>query len=756
MINAFRYSQSLATAGFFLLWIGSGLSLKAQQSSKRIDSLERLAASRMEDTLKVKAQLQLAHELLVSGNYDASMHVALAARSLSFRLGYATGVACSWLATGRSHLKKNQYDSAMTHLHKALSVFEVINDRARQGTVNMAIGQVYDYQARYDDALKKYDLALELLQNSGDTIQMIQIWNFKGNSYFNRGSYEIALEYYLKAYGVSLETRKTTPFRAPLNNIGVVYAQMGQYEEALKYLLRYKDSIEQQHENKKNDLAGVLLNIGECYNKLGQPKQALVYLNKAIPCQKELSDRRGLSLSYSNLADSYRLLAQPANAEFYYTQSVRLARDIKNKEVLLNPLIGMGHLYIRQGKESEAASVVQEALSTSAQIKSKLWEVKSLLLASQLDSMRGRDRESLDWFKRYYRLHDSLFSEQRSRQVIQMRELYESEKREKEIKLLSEAKKFEELKRAGEHTLFMICVSFLTLAVLTIGYWAISKTRDSKILKQQKDEVANVNRELKVLLDRIESQNKALANKNEILEDLHQEKDGLIGIVAHDLRSPLNRIAGLSNLVELCGDLTSEQRDMLHGIKKVCADGNNLIQDLLDINHYETSKKLDLSEIELTQFTAELLDRYVPFVRDKHLTLHYDYDMTKRVALLTDQECLVRVLDNLLTNAIKFSPPGKHIFVTLEMQQTDRVTLSIRDEGPGFKDEDLPHLFKKFKKLSARPTAGESSTGLGLSIVKSLVDRLGGMIQIKPLSEGAEVLLTFEATVFEHAAANMV
>jgi signal transduction histidine kinase len=103
------------------------------------------------------------------------------------------------------------------------------------------------------------------------------------------------------------------------------------------------------------------------------------------------------------------------------------------------------------------------------------------------------------------------------------------------------------------------------------------------------------------------------------------------------------------------------------------------------------------------------------------------------VRVCTDQTYLSRILDNLITNAIKFSEQGSSVYIDVQSGE-DKATIQIRDEGPGFREEDLPHLFKKFKKLSARPTNGESSTGLGLAIVKLLVEKLNGMIRVESQS----------------------
>jgi signal transduction histidine kinase len=120
------------------------------------------------------------------------------------------------------------------------------------------------------------------------------------------------------------------------------------------------------------------------------------------------------------------------------------------------------------------------------------------------------------------------------------------------------------------------------------------------------------------------------------------------------------------------------------------------------------------------------------------------FEYKKPLTLTTAVDFLNRILDNIITNAIKFSPYGHNIYVkVLKEKQDAAVKIIIQDEGPGFHTDDIPHLFRKFKKLSARPTAGESSTGLGLSIVKSLVDKVKGSITVESTwGKGASFIIS--------------
>jgi signal transduction histidine kinase len=162
----------------------------------------------------------------------------------------------------------------------------------------------------------------------------------------------------------------------------------------------------------------------------------------------------------------------------------------------------------------------------------------------------------------------------------------------------------------------------------------------------------------------------------------------------------------------------------------VADHGRKIIGDLLLINK-EGASKIHITTFSLTDFLQELIHQFAPEAERKHIPLQLDV-VEENMILTSDKDSLLRILDNLISNAIKFSPAGKSI--TLKAVREDTlVRIFVIDQGPGFSEEDKKELFKKFKRLSAQPTGGESSTGLGLAIVKHLVRQLGG--EIKLISE---------------------
>lgn len=699
--------------------------LRAQQN--KIDSLKTLISQHnVKDTLLVNNMVQLSRHLYWSGNYDEALDYAQRARSLSRTLGFQKGEGIAWLASGHTQLRRGKYDSALHHFGNARTSFAAINNYRSLANSHVYTGQAYDYLAQYDKALEHYKIALGIIEEYPDDAILFKIQNSTGVTYLKKGSYETALEYYLMSLKTCEKLNDKLYYASTLNNIGVVYIDILQYDEALKYFLRYlKTMKELQH---TQSIAVGMLNVGEAHMNLQHYREAVHYLDSALVIYRQIDEKRGQSLAHSNLGYSYRHLHDYSNAATHYEDAIRIAEQIKSDEALVKALIGATELYLKIG-DIKKASVHMERAQVTAKITGSMLELeKAYLFHSKLDSARGSYREAYQWFKKYSALNDSLFNESKSRQVLQMRELYESEKKDKEIILLSEAKKHEELKLSGNRKLLWVSVTFLMAIIIGILYWVYVKSRHSAVLKAQNEKISDAYATLKKLVDKVEDQNRMLAQKNETLEDLHREKDGLIGVVAHDLRSPLNRIAGLTQILAFNSHLSTEEKEIITIIQKVCKDGNGLIRDLLDINQYENSEALNITEVSLTHYVSSLLGHYTHQLDKKDLKMFFEYET--EASIKTDASYLDRILDNIITNAIKFSPAGRNIYVRI-LKQSETVKIVIQDEGQGFHPDDLPHLFRKFKKLSARPTGGESSTGLGLSIVKSLVEKIKGSIKVE-------------------------
>ena len=216
---------------------------------------------------------------------------------------------------------------------------------------------------------------------------------------------------------------------------------------------------------------------------------------------------------------------------------------------------------------------------------------------------------------------------------------------------------------------------------------------------------------------------------NEKLTAANLEKNRYLGIVAHDLRNPLSSIRGLSQLMNENPMEPAEQKEFLDTIHRTSDEMLGLVNDLLDVAVIE-SGKLDIKrkDQDLAKLVGQRIKHLEPHARSKRITLALEADGACTASI--DAARFGQVVDNLVSNAIKFSPPGTTVTVALRSGDGN-FTFRVQDQGPGIPEEERKLLFRSFQKLSARPTGGEGSTGLGLAIVKKVVDAHGGRIEVE-------------------------
>ena len=239
-----------------------------------------------------------------------------------------------------------------------------------------------------------------------------------------------------------------------------------------------------------------------------------------------------------------------------------------------------------------------------------------------------------------------------------------------------------------------------------------------------------------------------LRQARERLREMNEEKNEFMGIAAHDLRNPLSAIQGYAEMVVEDAQALAHRELEGNGerIRETAKRMAEMVQNLLDANRIERGElQLNLAPTELGPAVNQVIETQRPHATVKQQTIHLQTE-TIPVVVMVDPGVAVQVMENLVSNAVKYSPPGKDIFVRLK-RQAQGVRVEVRDEGPGLSAEDQKKLFGKFARLSAKPTGGEHSTGLGLSIVKKMVEAMNGRVwcESEP-GVGATFIVEFPTT----------
>ncbi|HSH04718.1 MAG TPA: ATP-binding protein [Anaerolineae bacterium] len=280
--------------------------------------------------------------------------------------------------------------------------------------------------------------------------------------------------------------------------------------------------------------------------------------------------------------------------------------------------------------------------------------------------------------------------------------------------------------RQGFRGLSVIFGTLLLIGLGTVGLFSWESRRDAATLESR---VRQRTFQLK------ESQ-ELLKNQNEELEQLNRDKDELLAIVAHDLKNPLTTIQLAAYLLRDKEEhFTPELR--LAQLERILNSSERLLEivtRLLSMRQLEMGKiDIKLESVSLAALVDEVVHEFQVQADKKQIRLEV-VDVAG-VVVEADRLVLGQVLSNLISNAIKYSPRETKVMIR-GATAGNRVVIKVLDEGLGMTAEDLEQLFGKFTRLSAKPTGDESSTGLGLYIVKLMVDAMGGTITADSEGQG--------------------
>jgi signal transduction histidine kinase len=584
-----------------------------------------------------------------------------------------------------------------------------------------------------ENALHYANTALRIADSLHHLRYQAESHNIRAQLLNNIGIQDEALVSAFTAFDGYRQLKDTMMMADAINNVGLIYSETEAFDKAIQVFVQ-SEKLYTSQQFERGSLAA-RHNCAVALTQKGDTASARKYYLETMPKLRNEKYPDVMGPTFNNYARLFARAVEADSALYYYRLALKYKLPAKRPSSIANTLLNMAEVNLRINRLDEAATLLDSALTWVR--KSASFEIQMFYHQDLAELMRKQGhfdvalahRDSVDRFK------DSLNNENRIEMASQADARFRTKEQQTAISLMQ---KESEIEKAGRSRLLWIAVALAGLLIL-VGVLLVMAIRRGRERKRTYNLLLRKNEEIQRQQAEIVLQNAQLADQNRRLEDLIREKDGLISVVAHDLRAPLNRTAALSELVRSAGQLTSEQIRYMDMIQKVNEDGGRLIQDLLEMNSYENNEFLvEKQRVNLGELIEHSVSGFEKAARAKSISIHIT-PQDQPVEAHTDEKLLSRVIDNLLSNAIKFTKTGKNVYISFERGK-EGAQVVIRDEGQGISPEDQKKMFRKFQRLSARPTAGESSTGLGLSIVKTLVDRLDGEIKLQSeVGKGTEI-----------------
>jgi signal transduction histidine kinase len=580
------------------------------------------------------------------------------------------------------------------------------------------IAIAHNYNGNRVAALDYHRKAIEVASEQLDSSAVAHAYNSIGRVYFEQGMMQRSVDYYVAAQKIFEDINDLSGMAYVYQSLGNLYRVQKDFKNTRDFYSRAL-ALREKLGNKRNIMAGNVL-LGRVYQDENQLDQAVDLFQKGYAIGRELGDEIQVAEIEIFLGQIYLKRGKLDVAESYCKEAYTSVQKVNNIRMLPWVNITLGEIYLAQQKDQKALECFNTALRASTSVKDAVSQRDSYYWLWKVAEKLKNKSQAMSYQNSFLIMRDSTSSLDLAREVDRLQFQLKMEKRDRENEVLKSAEVSNAalIKQQRLQNLVLIVAVVAVLAIVII-LWINNKRR-----RKVNEKLALQNVEIRI--------------RNNQLADLHNEKDTLMNIMVHDLKAPLNNIKGLTSLVAMDGTVNKDQEYYLKLISDATMSGLEMITDVLDAYSIESGDTISQDEIDIQDFLTHRVNAFRKTASEKNVAVNAQTD---QIHLRTDKGYLSRILDNLISNAIKFSPSGTAVTVHAGIENGE-IRFSIRDQGPGFSDNDKKHLFKKFKKLSARPTAGESSNGLGLAIVKILVDRLGGNIElISAQGEGSEFVI---------------
>lgn len=674
----------------------------------------------LEDSIEKVDLLNEHARALRATDLEAALEASKKAEKIAERIKYNNGLALSYWHSGISCRLISQYDLAFQYFDSAHKIYELEKNASGQAKILNSIGNIYSNQGNHKLAFQYLNQSLKILENNPEPELEANILSNIGVMYQETGDYSSSLEYYLRCIQTYTNNNLEIP-ETILNNIGAVYENLNDYLTALEYYFQSLDLAEKK--NNKFDKGYALVNIALVYGDLQQYDEALKYLTESLTVLQEIGHKQGESNALSSISSTYKGLKEFDKALEFQFKVLKLREEINDTSGKAQTLTDIGEIYFHKGSYPAAKKYFLDSLKLASEISSNILETRNYLYLGKLLLEQNEIDEAVICLYKALKIAED---NNAKKDVFEVHKtLYEFFKK---VGNSESALKHHEKFYSIEKEIFNL-ESDKKLKALTIRH-QLKVSDDEKKLALKDKEIYKL-------------RNVELVELNEKLIKVNEEKNDFLNITAHDLKNPLSGILNFSKRMQKLSDKITPQDIYTYSmeIEKASEKMFELVTKILDISAIESGRR----NFQKESFDPEILAQRVLLDNQqraelKKIELIFENNNVNKIK--TDRMALRQILDNLVSNAIKFSPFEKKVF--LRIYGNEKVTIEVEDQGPGFTDKDKTKLFGKFNRLSAQPTAGENSTGLGLSIAKTLTEMLNGSIRCESeFGKGAKFVVEF-------------
>ncbi len=602
------------------------------------------------------------------------------------------------------------------------------------------LGEKYRNSGSYQIALFYHALALEVSKLNNDHFSQATTLNNIGVVYRRMDDYKEAMHYHLQALKINDSIGNKHGSAIALNSIGNINFSMGRLDEALQY---FKQSLEiETLVGSKLGMAINFNNLGNVYKQRKLYDTALEFYNKSFDMNSQIKSKKGIGICLNDIGSIFSLQGDSKQALNHFLQALTLFQEAGDKRYIADAAYNAGSEYFKINNYASAIALIDSSLHISMSIRAKSQIHSCLLELSGINKKLGNFAKSLELFEQATLYHDSIFNENSQRQISNLQTIYETQKKEQEILTLRNQDQINQLLIKRQELIF----SFSLLIVIIVGvgiYIAYrNKKKSEKMLFDKNQVIERAGVELQRYAHELElERDKARASE--------RAKTDFLANMSHEIRTPLNSVLGFADLLET----KIEEPTLSNYVNAIRINGRNLltlINDILDLSKIEAGKmELKFDFIDVDAIFRELSELFSKQAQDKGLILNTEIHANLPKGLMLDEVRFRQVLYNLLSNAVKYTEKGEITlssgFITTGIRELEPLFyVVVKDTGIGIKNEDLDSIFEAFNQGHFQKKFHVGGTGLGLTITKHMVEKMGGKLSVQSeVGKGSSFTIEF-------------
>ena len=647
--------------------------------NERIDDLTVKLAYQNADSTKVDLSLMLIDELYKIEDYKKALAFINETTKLSQDLNYTKGLAESSYYRALIYTKRNDYYNAIDNYEKS----------------------------------RKYHLKIN------DTLGVAKVSNSIGLIEIKRGNYAIGLKNSLSAIHIFEKQDLKDELSLAYNNLAEAYFKTNQIDKAIEFNIKALE-IREQVNDRKGIIASTI-NIADLYSLRKEHRKAIEYFEKVLNMLDPSNDKAIRGEILPKLGSQYLEFKEYKKASEYLVEGLKYNRKQGNNEGILRALNAIGNLNLQKKKVKLANSQLNEAYKIAQKIDNKTELLENYRLHIALDSTRGYFENAFFWQNKYYNLKEKLSEVDQPifPTEVEPLDIDKSNLIEEDLDNISKTKTIHKTTPSWLQNPWILYGALIATAImLTIFLFNLSKR------KKYKDAIKEQNKKLVAE----KAKHKSIIEEKEHLEEINQVKDKLFSIVSHDLKDSISSIKAFIDLLKEESISKEEFRELIPELSENANNASSLLFNLLNWSKSQMQNlepKPEMFNIQdVFQTKIALVDQKV---EDKRIVL---IDESQRDFVYADRSMIEIVIQNLITNAVKFSRTGD--MITISNQDVNgKALICVEDTGVGISKENIKKLFNANKNFTTIGTKNEKGTGLGLTIAKDLVELNNGKIWVE-------------------------